>query len=129
VKALALALVLVSLPALAQRMEEGEWEFVSEIATPGLPRPQPSGYRACLTREQARDPMYWGRGAQLPSDCRVSTLKPGPDSTSWELDCPASGMRGAGKAQISRGSMQSELRLSGGVHTKTRGRRLGPCDP
>ncbi len=124
-----LALAVLSLGAHAQRMEPGEWEFVSEIATPGLPRPQQSGYRACLTPEQARDPMYWGRGAQVPSDCRVSTLKLGPDSTSWELECPASGMRGAGKAQISRGSMQSELRLSGGVHTKTRGRRAGPCNP
>ena len=110
-------------------MEAGEWEFVSEIATPGLPRPQQSGYRACLTHEQARDPLYWGRAAQVPSDCRVRTLKLSPDSTSWELECPASGMRGAGKAQISRGSMQSELRLSGGIHTKTRGRRLGPCNP
>jgi hypothetical protein len=110
-------------------MEEGEWEFVSEIATPGLPRPQQSGYRACLTREQAKDPMHWGRSAQVPSDCRVSTLKLGPDATSWELECPASSMRGAGRAQISRGSMSSELRLTGGIHTKTRGRRLGPCNP
>jgi hypothetical protein len=124
-----LVLAVLSLSAHAQRMEAGEWEFVSEIATPGLPRPQQSGYRACLTREQARDPMYWGRSAQVPSDCRVSTVKLGPDSTSWALECPASGMRGAGKAQISRGSLQSELRLSGGIHTKTRGRRVGPCNP
>jgi hypothetical protein len=113
----------------AQRMEEGEWEFVSEIAMPGLPRPQQSGYRACLTREQARDPMYWGRGAQVPSDCRVTTLKLGPDYTSWELECPASSMRGAGRAQISRNNMSSELKLTGGVVTKTRGQRLGPCKP
>jgi hypothetical protein len=113
----------------AQRMEEGEWEFVSEIAMPGLPRPQQSGYRACLTREQARDPMYWGRGAQVPSDCRVTTLKLGPDYTSWELECPASNMRGAGRAQISRNNMSSELKLTGGVVTKTRGQRLGPCKP
>jgi hypothetical protein len=110
-------------------MEEGEWEFVSEIAMPGLPRPQQSGYRACLTREQARDPMYWGRGAQVPSDCRVTTLKLGPDYTSWELECPASNMRGAGRAQISRNNMSGELKLTGGVVTKTRGQRLGPCKP
>jgi len=111
----------------AQRMEPGEWEFVSEIVMPGLPRPQQLGYRDCLTREQARDPMYWGRGAQVPSDCRVSTLKLGPDYTSWELECPASGMRGVGKAQISRNNMTSDLKLTGGVLTKTRGQRLGPC--
>jgi hypothetical protein len=43
------ALAIVAGTAHAQRMEEGEWEFVSEIAMPGLPRPQQSGYRACLT--------------------------------------------------------------------------------
>lgn len=110
-------------------MEPGEWEFVSEIAMPGLPRPQQSGYRACLTPEQARDPMYWGRGAQVPSDCRVTTMKLGPDYTSWELECPASNMRGAGRAQISRNSMSSELQLTGGVRTKTRGQRRGACKP
>ena len=125
----ALLLLAFALTAQAQRMEEGEWEFVSEIVMPGLPRPHQSGYRACLSREQARDPMYWDRGAQVPSDCRVTTVKLGPEYTSWELDCPASGMRGAGKAQISRGSMTSEFKLTGGVRTKTRGQRLGPCKP
>jgi hypothetical protein len=129
VKWLALVLALAASSAYAQRMEDGEWEFISEIAMPGLPRPQLSGYRACLTREQAKDPLFWGRGAQMPSDCRVTTLKLGPDTTSWELDCPASNMRGAGRAQISRASMSSEVKLTGGVVTKTRGRRLGPCKP
>ena len=128
-RALVLLLALVATGAHAQRMEPGEWEFVSEIAMPGLPRPQQSGYRACLSAEQARDPMYWGRGAQLPSDCRVTTMKLGPDTTSWELDCPASSMRGAGRAQISRNSMSSELKLTGGVVTKTQGQRRGPCNP
>jgi hypothetical protein len=36
-------------------------------------------------------------------------------------------MRGAGRAQISRNNMSSELKLSGGVRTRTRGLRLGPC--
>ena len=49
-RTLALLLALVAGAAQAQRMEEGEWEFVSEVAVPGLPRPQQSGYRACLTR-------------------------------------------------------------------------------
>ena len=113
----------------AQRMEEGNWEFVTEIATPGLPRPQQAGRQACLTRDQARDPLHWAGATRLPSDCRVGTLKLGPDYTSWGLECPASGMRGAGRAQISRHSMSSEMELTGGVRTKTRGRRLGPCNP
>jgi hypothetical protein len=124
-----LLLAVFSAGAQAQRMEEGEWNFVSEIVMPGLPRPQQSASTACLSREQARDPLHWSPGARLPSDCRVGTLKLGPDATSWELECPRSGMRGAGKAQISRGSMSSELKMSGGVATKSRGQRLGPCKP
>jgi hypothetical protein len=125
---LALLLALVSASALAQHMEPGQWEFVSEVALPGLP-PQQSASSACLDREQARDPMQWSQGARLPSDCRVATLKLGPDHSAWQLECPVSAMRGAGRATISRNSMQSELKMTGGVTTKTRGRRLGPCKP
>lgn len=128
-KFLLLLLACVATAAHAQRMEEGEWEFVTEIATPGLPRPQQAGKQACLTRDQARDPLHWAGATRLPSDCRVGTLKLGPDVTAWDLECPASGMRGAGRAQISRNSMSSELELTGGIRTKTRGQRLGPCTP
>jgi len=124
-----LLLAASSVGAQAQRMEEGGWNFVSEIVMPGLPRPQQSASTACLSREQARDPLHWSPGARLPSDCRVSTLKLGPDATAWELECPRSGMRGAGKAQISRGGMSSELEMTGGVVTKSRGQRVGPCKP
>jgi hypothetical protein len=128
-KPLVLMLALAPALAAAQTLEPGEWEFVSDIAMPGLPRPQQSGYRACLSREQAKDPMFWGRSATVPSDCRVVSQKLGPESTSWTLECPASNMKGAGKARLGRADMESELQLSGGVRTKTRGRRLGPCTP
>lgn len=125
----ALLLVLAAGGAYAQQLEPGEWEFVSDIAMPGLPRPQQSGSRSCLTPEQSKDPLQWGRGAQVPSDCRVTTLKLGPDAVSWDMECPVSGMRGAGKARIGRGSVASELQMTGGVRIKTQGRRLGPCKP
>jgi len=126
---LAFALVFCALGVHAQQLEPGEWDFVSRIDMPGLPRPQESGYRTCLAPAQAKDPLQWGRAAQVPADCRVTTLKLGPDTAAWELECPSSGMRGAGKARFGRGSMQSELQLSGGVRSKTEGRRLGPCNP
>lgn len=128
-KRLVLLLALAPGLAMAQSLEPGEWEFVSDIAMPGLPRPQQSGYRACLTREQAKDPMFWGRGAHLPSDCRVVSQKLGPSTTSWQIECPASGMKGAGKAQVGTANMTSELQLSGGIRTQTRGQRRGPCNP
>ena len=121
--------------AQAQQLEPGEWDFVTTIAVPGLPRPQQSGYRSCLTREQAKDPLQWGRNPQQPADCHVTTLKLGPDSTSWEMQCPSSGMRGVGTARFGRGSMESEVRLGSAsgssmqMRTKTSGRRLGDCNP
>jgi Protein of unknown function (DUF3617) len=123
-----LLLALSSAAAQAQHMQPGQWAFVATVALPGLP-PQQSASGACLDREQARDPMQWSQGARLPSDCRVAMLKLGPDHASWELDCPASAMKGAGRAQISRNSLQSELKMTGGVVYSTRGRRLGPCKP
>jgi len=126
-KAAVLALVLVALDAQAQGMQPGEWEFVSEVAVPGMPAQQ-TAYRSCLTAAQARDPMAWDRGRRLPADCQVSE-KLAPGSVSWTIECPSSGMRGAGKAQLSASSMSSVLEMSGGVATKTRGNRVGPCKP
>ena len=126
----ALALALASSGAVAQQVEPGEWDFVTDVAMPGLPRPQQSGLRTCLSREGARDPLRWS-AHRLPSDCRVATLKLGPDTVSWELECPGSGMRGKGNARLGKGSMQAETQLGGGasvdMRTKTQGRRLGPC--
>jgi hypothetical protein len=127
----AAVLVLASANALAQQVEPGEWEFVTEIAIPGLPRPQQAGVRMCLTREQARDPINWTAHGSQPADCRITSLKLGPDTASWAMECPESGMRGAGKARIAQGSLEAELQIGGGnsvdMRTKTQGRRLGPC--
>ena len=125
-----LALALASMGAAAQQVEPGEWEFVTDVAMPGLPRPQQSGLRTCLTREGTRDPLRWS-AHRLPSDCRVASMKLGPDTVSWEMECPGSGMRGKGNARLGKGSMQAETQLGGGasvdMRTKTQGRRLGPC--
>ena len=124
------ALALASPVAHAQQVEPGEWEFVTDVAMPGLPRPQQAGLRTCLTREMARDPLRWS-AHPLPSDCRVASMKLGPDAMSWDMDCPDSRMRGAGKASFGRGSLTGETQLGGGasvdMRTKTQGRRLGPC--
>jgi len=115
----------------AQQLEPGEWEFSTILSAPGMPRPTPTGYRTCITKEQARDPMRWGANPNQPADCRATTLKLGPDSVSWEMECPGSGLRGTGRARMGRGSMQSETQVGAGrsieLRTSTTGRRLGPC--
>ena len=126
----ALALLFFAAGTAAQQVEPGEWDFVTDVTMPGLPRPQQAGMRTCLTRETARDPLRWS-AHPLPSDCRVATLKLGPDAASWEMDCPQARMRGNGKARFGRGSLTAETQLGGGasvdMRTKTQGRRLGPC--
>lgn len=128
--AFAAALALAPAGAQAQQVEPGEWEFVTDVTMAGLPRPQQAGMRICLERDRARDPLRWSAHS-LPGDCRVATMKLGPDTVSWEMECPASGMRGAGKATFGRGSLTAESQLGGGasvdMRTRTQGRRLGPC--
>lgn len=129
----ALALGIACCSAQAQQLEPGEWEFATSVTAPGMPRPSDTGFRACITQEQARDPLRWGANPNQPADCRVTTLKLGPDSVSWEMECPGSGMRGTGKARLGGGSMQSETQIGGGssveLRTRTTGRRLGACKP
>jgi Protein of unknown function (DUF3617) len=129
-----LALVLaMGAPAFAQEMEPGEWEFQVVITAPGMPKPQPMANRQCLTAEQAKDPLRWGGNPGQPADCRITTLKKGPDAVSWQMECPATGMKGTGSARFGRGSMQSETQVGGGnsvdLRTRTTARRLGPCKP
>jgi hypothetical protein len=130
-RALALLAAMALAPAaLGQQVEPGEWEFVTDVTMPGLPRPQQAGLRTCLTREMARDPLRWS-AHPLPADCRVASMKLGPEAVSWEMDCAASGMRGKGQARFGRGSLTAETQLGGGasvdMRTRTQGRRLGPC--
>lgn len=128
---LAITLACFAVGALAQQLEPGEWEFSTSLSAPGMPRPTPTGYRTCITQEHAKDPMRWGANPSQPADCRATTLKLGPDSVSWEMECPGSGMRGTGKARMGRGGMESETQIGSGrsveLRTSTTGRRLGPC--
>jgi len=133
VRALLALLVFAATPASAQMMEPGEWEFQIVVTAPGMPKPQPMAYRHCVTREQANDPLRWGGNPSQPTDCQITTLKKGPDTVSWQMACPSTGMNGTGSARFGRGSMQSETQVGGGssvdLRTKTTGRRLGPCKP
>jgi hypothetical protein len=126
-------LLALALPALGQAMEPGEWEFQIVVTAPGMPKPQPMAYRHCVTAEQAKDPLRWGGNPSQPTDCRITTLKKGPDAVSWKMECPSTGMNGVGSARFGRGSMQSETQVGGGssadLRTRATGRRLGPCKP
>jgi hypothetical protein len=127
-------LAAICLPAFAQQLVPGEWQFDTVMTSPMLPKPQTSTFTRCVKKEEASDPSKWGGRAQAQSDCVTTPGRKSPDSYSWELACPTSGMRGRGSARFGRGTVQSEMLMAGelqgrrfDITSKTSGKRLGPC--
>jgi len=127
-------LLAAPVPALAQAIEPGEWEFTSTTNSPMLPKPQTVVVKQCVKPEDARNPERWMGRQDGKSDCEFTHGKKGPDTVTWEMSCPKSNMRGSGSARIGRGTLQSEMHMSGEMRgqrfemrTQMSGRRLGPC--
>lgn len=121
-------------PAIAQGLEPGEWEFSSTMTSAMLPKPQSMTFRNCIKKEDADNPERWMGQKQRETDCKFTPLKKSGDGYSWEMTCPKSNMKGSGTVRIGRGTMQSEMRMSGDAKgekfemlTKMSGKRLGAC--
>ena len=132
--ALLAALALTSIPAAAQTMEPGEWQFINTTTSPILPKPQTTTLTQCVSQEDAADPTRFT--AQGPAaDCEVKQVSRTAESYSWTVSCPKQGMRGAGKARFGPGTVESEMQMTlegqGGekmeLHSVTKARHLGPC--
>ena len=116
-----------------QQMEPGEWEFTNTMTSPMMPGPQTMTTRTCVKKENAGDPMSWS--GKQDRDCKVTPKGKSPDSYSWEMSCPSSGMRGTGTARYGRGTVEVEVKMSGNstkgekfdMTTRMSGRRLGHC--
>lgn len=122
-----------TLPAAAQAMEPGEWQFTSTMTSPTLPAPQSATVTQCVSKADAEDPARFSAGEQA-SDCKVTPGNRTPGSFSWTISCPQQGMRGAGKARFGRDTIESEVQMTMEMQgqkmemlSKTSGRRLGPC--
>ena len=133
-KVLVFALVVFSAPAFGQSLEPGEWEFTSTMTSPMIPKPQTGTFRHCIKKEDADNPERWMGQQNQQSDCKVKVTKKSADGVSWEMSCPKSNMTGTGTARIGRGTMQSEMSMSGDMqgrkfemNTKMSGKRLGAC--
>ena len=126
-------LAAASLPAAAQNMEPGEWQFTTTMTSSMLPQPQSSTLTQCVSKADAEDPTrFTGRGQT--ADCQVTLGSRTSESYSWTVSCPAQGMRGAGKARFGRGTIDSEMQMSMDMQgqkmellSRTSGRLLGPC--
>ena len=122
-----------AVPAAAQTMEPGEWQFTSTMTSPMLPKPQSSSVTRCVSKADAEDPTRFSAADQLP-DCQVKPGNRTAGSYSWTMSCPKQGMQGAGQAKFGGATLESEMRMTMDAQgqkmemfTKTSGRRLGPC--
>jgi len=128
------ALSAFSVNAVAQQMEPGEWQFDTTMTSPMMPKPQVSTFTRCVNPEEAADPSKMMGKQRQQSDCRMTPGKKSSDTYTWEMSCPKSGMKGTGTARYGRGTLESEMRITGETQgrkldmtTKTSGKRLGPC--
>jgi hypothetical protein len=131
---LVLTLAAACAPALAQEMEPGEWQFDTTVTSPMMPKPEVSSFTRCVKQEEAGDPGKMMGKQQEQTDCKLTPGKKSSDTYTWEMSCPKSGLQGKGTARYGRGTLESEMQMSGEMQgrkvdmtTKTSAKRLGPC--
>ncbi len=129
----AIALLAASLPAAAQQMEPGEWQFDVLATAPMFSKPQAILYTTCIRKEDVADPTRWV-GNKRESDCKVTPVKQTADSFSWRISCPKSNTTGSGSVRYGRGTLEGDMQMAGEkegrkfeMRTKMTGKRLGPC--
>jgi hypothetical protein len=129
-----IALLTGSATLAAQEMEAGEWQFDAVMTSPLLPKPQTSSFNRCVKKEDAGDPSRMMGRQEQQTDCKVTQAKKSSGTYTWEMTCPKSGLQGQGTARYGRGTLQSEVHMTGELQgrkidmtTKTTGKRLGPC--
>lgn len=132
-----LALLLgFSTTALGQAVvEPGEWEFNAVTTSPLFPAGQSTVFKRCITRQDAENPERWMARQSAAGPCQLTPGEKTEDSMLWTVSCPKSNMRGHGVARLTgRGTVVSDLWMTGEfqgyrveTHTKTSGRRVGPC--
>ncbi len=132
---LPLLLAAVCLPAAAQSMEPGEWQFTTTLTSSMAPGAQTSTFTECVSKADAADPTRF-TGKDQTAGCQVTPGERSPESYSWTVSCPAQGMRGSGKVRFSYGTIESDMQVSADMQgqkiemrTRLTGRRLGPCTP
>jgi hypothetical protein len=128
------ALIAFSANAAAQQIDPGEWQFDTTMTSPMMPKPQVSSFTRCVKPEEAGDPANLMGKQQQQTDCTVTPGRKSADTYTWEMSCPKAGMQGKGSARYGRGTLESEMQMSGEMQgrkfdmtTRTTGKRLGPC--
>lgn len=128
-------LAAASLPAAAQNMRPGQWQFTTTMTSPAMQQPQVGTISKCLSKSDADDPVSFMGGDQA-AGCDVTRGESAPGSYSWTVACQKQGVSGTGKAWFGPEKIESEIRMTialkeGGqtmeMTNRTLGRYLGPC--
>jgi Protein of unknown function (DUF3617) len=131
----AVVLTAASLPAAAQTMQPGEWQFTSTMTSPMMPQPQTGVASRCVSKAEADDPASFIGGGNA-TGCVITRGPVSPGSYSWTMACEKQGVSGTGKATFDLTSIESEIRMTvsmqqGGqkveMTNRTVGRYVGPC--
>ena len=128
-------LAAASLPAMAQGMQPGQWQFTTTMTSPTMPQPQVGTVSKCVSKADADDPASY-LGGENASGCVITRGASAPGSYNWTIACEKQGVNGAGKATFDLTKLESEIRMTvtlkeGGqkieMTNRTQGRYLGPC--
>jgi len=129
---LAAALAAAAVPAAAQQMEPGEWQFRS-VLTPPMGEPRTTVLKRCVTNADAGDPSRFASAGQS-SGCTVTPGERTAKHYVWKVSCPQQGMTGTGEATFGEGKFDSEMRVTVEAAGRTMhmnnhvtGKRLGAC--
>lgn len=128
-------LAAASLPAAAQNMQPGQWQFTTTMTSPLMQQPQIGNISKCVSKADADDPVSF-MGGDNAAGCHITRGASAPGSYSWTIACEKQGVSGTGKATFDLTRIESEIRMTvapkeGGqkieMTNRTQGRYLGPC--
>jgi hypothetical protein len=128
-------LAAASLPAAAQTMQPGQWQFTTTMTSPMMQQPQIGNVSRCVSKADADDPAGY-MGGDNAAGCDITRGPRTPGSESWTITCEKQGVSGTGKATFDLTKIESEIRMTvamkeGGqkveMTNRTVGRYLGPC--
>ena len=128
-------LLLFPTVGLSQGLEPGEWEFNAVTSSPLVSGGQTSVFKRCIRKEDAENPERWMARQSQTGPCELKPLERTKDSMKWDVSCPKTNSRGSGSARLTGpGTVESDLQMTTEIqgyriqtHTRTTGRRLGPC--
>ncbi|MDJ0805535.1 MAG: DUF3617 family protein [Gammaproteobacteria bacterium] len=109
-------------------MNPGLWEWTADMEMPGMPMPlPPTSYTSCITQVD-----FVPKDSKLGQTCETIDLQTEGDTVSWNMTCttPQGVATSQGQITYSGDSAVGEIQVSTlGMQmiSKTRGRRLGPC--